>query len=170
MVEIVLIALALTIILQRLVELFIAERNRRYLCSLGATEFFSEHYYLFFILHGAWFSGWILEAWQYNILNSLWPLWLALFCSAQILRYWCMYSLGRFWNTRILIMPGQQRIKCGPYRYLNHPNYWAVAIELASIPLIFNAYITAIIATILNAFLLLCIRIPKEEAALKRLN
>jgi methyltransferase len=90
------------------------------------------------------------------------------FAAAQLLRYWAITTLGPRWNTRILIIPGLAPVRHGPYRYLRHPNYVAVALELLAIPLIFNAWLTALIATLLNAALLLLIRIPAEEKALYR--
>lgn len=86
------------------------------------------------------------------------------------MRYWAIVSLGRYWNTRILIVPGGRRVRTGPYRILRHPNYLAVAVELAAVPLIFRAWRTAIIAGLLNAALLLGLRIPAEEAALVRVD
>jgi methyltransferase len=110
--------------------------------------------------------GWLLEGLARQQLSPIWWLWLAVFVLAQGLRYWAIQSLGRYWNTRIIIVPGAKKIASGPYRYLRHPNYLAVALELLSLPLIFNAWITALAATLLNAWLLLTVRIPAEEKAL----
>jgi methyltransferase len=88
---------------------------------------------------------------------------------AQLLRYWAIRSLGKFWNTRILIVPGERLVTMGPYRYLKHPNYVSVIIEIAVIPLIFSCYITAAVFTVLN-ILALRRRIKIEESALSRLK
>ncbi len=152
---------------QRLVELRLATRNRRWALAQGAKEVGSGHYPLFFILHVGWFGGWLVEAFGRGPgLGELWGLWLGLFAAAQLLRYWAITSLGSRWNTRILVIPGLTPIRHGPYRYIAHPNYLAVALELLVIPLIFNAWLTALLATLLNAALLLLIRIPAEEKAL----
>lgn len=152
---------------QRLVELQIAARNRRWALAQGAKEVGAGHYPLFFILHVGWFVGWPLEAiWRGLSLRDLWGLWLGLFAAAQLLRYWAISTLGPRWNTRILIIPDLAPIRRGPYRYVSHPNYIAVALELLVIPLMFNAWLTALLATLLNAALLLLIRIPAEEKAL----
>ncbi|MGK0618375.1 isoprenylcysteine carboxyl methyltransferase family protein [Meiothermus cerbereus] len=154
------------VVLQRILELRLAQANLRWALSQGAREYGREHYPLFFLLHIGWMLGWLLEGLARQQLSPIWWLWLALFVLAQGLRYWAIQSLGRYWNTRIIIVPGAKKITSGPYRYLRHPNYLAVALELLSLPLIFNAWITALAATLLNALLLLTIRIPAEEKAL----
>jgi len=156
----------LFVAVQRVLELRLAQANLRWALSQGGQEYGRGHYPLFFLLHIGWMLGWLLEGLARQQLSPIWWLWLAVFALAQALRYWAIRSLGRYWNTRIIIVPGAKRIKSGPYRYLRHPNYLAVALELLSLPLIFNAWITALVATLLNALLLLAIRIPAEEKAL----
>jgi len=154
------------VVVQRILELRLAQANLRWALSQGAREYGREHYPLFFLLHLGWMLGWLLEGLARQQLSPIWWLWLAVFVLAQGLRYWAIQSLGRYWNTRIIIVPGAKKIAGGPYRYLRHPNYLAVALELLSLPLIFNAWITALAATLLNAWLLLTVRIPAEEKAL----
>lgn len=157
--------------LQRLLELRLATRNRAWALAQGAKEFGAAHYPLFFGLHTGWMVGWVVETlWRGAALNSLWYVWLAIFVAAQGLRYWAIASLGRFWNTRILVIPGRQPVRRGPYKYMPHPNYVAVALELASVPLIFGAWLTALVASLLNAALLLGVRIPAEKKALELLK
>jgi len=159
--------MALLIISQRIFELYIARGNRVWALAAGAQEFGAWHYPLFFLLHIGWLVGWVVEfSLSGSSVSELWYLWLSLFMIAQGLRYWCMVSLGRLWNTRILVIPHGAPICKGPYRFLRHPNYLAVAIELISVPLIFGAVITAILATFFNAVLILGIRIPQENIAL----
>lgn len=155
---------------ERLFEIGLAERNKKAALALGAREFGSGHYYLFFLLHTAWLAGWLYEAQVSGIISRFWYIWFGLFILAEMLRYWCIFSLGPCWNTRILIVPGQVRINRGPYRIMNHPNYLAISIILLSVPLVFEAYITAIITTLANAVLLLRIRIPIETQALQNLK
>ncbi|WP_027877475.1 isoprenylcysteine carboxyl methyltransferase family protein [Meiothermus cerbereus] len=154
------------VVVQRILELRLAQANLRWALSQGAREYGREHYPVFFLLHLGWMLGWLLEGLARQQLSPIWWLWLAVFVLAQGLRYWAIQSLGRYWNTRIIIVPGAKKIAGGPYRYLRHPNYLAVALELLSLPLIFNAWITALAATLLNAWLLLTVRIPAEEKAL----
>lgn len=160
--------MVILLLIQRMVELYIAKKNRKWALESGAQEFGKEHYPWFFILHGGWLLGWVLEVSLYERnLSELWFLWLSLFIIAQGIRYWCIVSLGRFWNTRILVIPGRPLVSKGPYKFIKHPNYVAVAIELIAVPLLFDAVITAGTATVLNGWLLLNVRIPAEERALQ---
>ena len=84
---------------------------------------------------------------------------------AQALRYWAIASLGEYWNTRIIVVPGLPPVTRGPYRFLRHPNYVAVVLELAAVPLIHGAWVTALVFSLGNA-LLLWVRIRAEETAL----
>ena len=93
---------------------------------------------------------------------------LAAFVLVQPLRYWAILSLGENWNTRILVVPGGELVKSGPYRYFPHPNYIVVAVEILTFPLIYGAWITALVFSLLNAALLF-IRIQTENRALKDL-
>ncbi|MCX7783906.1 MAG: hypothetical protein N2318_09745 [Meiothermus sp.] len=157
------------VILQRLLELRLARANLHWALSQGAQEYGREHYALFFLLHIGWMLGWLVEGLARHQLSPIWGFWMAVFLMAQGLRYWAIRSLGRYWNTRIIIVPGAKKVTNGPYRYIAHPNYLAVALELLSLPLIFNAWNTALVASFLNALLLLFIRIPAEEKALRRM-
>lgn len=157
--------------IQRFIELGLGERNRVWALSRGAREYGAKHYRLFFILHSGWLFGWVSESFAWGpALAPGWQLWLVVYIAAQFLRYWCITSLGRFWNTRIIVIEGARAVRRGPYRYLAHPNYLAVCAELAAVPLIFGAWITAVVASVLNAALLLLIRIPEEERAIRHLR
>jgi len=162
-------ALAVVIATERILEIRLAGRNRRLMLARGARESGQDHYRWVVLLHSAWFLAWIAEAaWRGPQLHPLWELWLVLFFLAEILRYWCIRTLGVHWNTRILVIPGAPTIGSGPYRYLRHPNYVAVVVDLFTVPMIFNAWITALVFTVLNLALLLLVRIPAEEKTLKR--
>lgn len=150
--------------LQRLLELRLARANERWARQSGAVEYGQEHYPLFFVLHPAWMLCTVLEG-RASRGRVNWPA-LALFTLAQPLRYWVIRTLGRSWNTRILIVPGGRRVTGGPFRVLKHPNYAVVALELLSAPLAVGAWRTAVAFTLLNAGLLLLVRIPAEERAL----
>lgn len=154
------------VVIQRLSELLLANRNRAWAQKRGAREYGARHYPLFLVLHSFWLIAWMTEGYFNDTLAFFWPVWLSVLLFAQVLRYWCIVSLGRCWNTRILVIPGERIVRQGPYRFLKHPNYLAVALELAVVPLIFGAVTTAIIATAANAALLIFVRIPAEERAL----
>jgi len=152
--------------IQRLLELRLSRRHERLLRARGAVERGREHYPLMVALHVLWLLSTLIE----GVLRGpvLWPVPLALFLLVQPLRYWAIFSLGENWNTRILVVPGAQLVRRGPYRYLKHPNYVVVAVEIATFPLIFGAWITAFVFSVLNA-VLLSIRIREENRALAEL-
>jgi methyltransferase len=153
------------LVLQRVLELRVARRNETWARAQGGREYGKKHYPLFFLLHSGWLLGTLLEG-----CRTPGPVrvgWLALLLLAQPLRYWVIRTLGPQWNTRILIVPGAKRVSGGPFRYLNHPNYAVVALEMLSTPLTVGAWRTALLASLLNAALLRFIRIPAEERALK---
>jgi methyltransferase len=155
------------IVAQRMVELRVAKRNEAWARVQGAVEHGAGHYPLFFVLHTGWLLAWPLEAWARGlVLAQGWMVALAGLVAAQGLRYWAIATLGRRWNTRILVLPGAKRIGRGPYRWISHPNYVAVIVELAAVPLMFGAWWTAAIVGGLNLGLLLGIRIPAEARAL----
>ncbi len=118
-------------------------------------------------MHGAWLFACAAES--LAIPRAMSPLLssgaLAVAAGAQALRYWAIWTLGARWNTRIIVIPGAAPVTGGPYRYLRHPNYLAVMIEIAAIPLIRANWYTAIIFSIANA-ILMAIRIPAEERAM----
>ncbi len=149
--------------LQRLVELWIAQRNTSRLMSRGAKEYAPGHYPFIVALHTAWLLG----LWVIILLQSLEPdlIWIFLFLILQALRCWVLVSLGERWTTRIIVLPGTQRIRGGPFRFVDHPNYMIVAAEIAVLPIAFGLYWYAIGFSIANA-ILLAIRIRHEEAAL----
>ena len=162
------VGLVAALLVQRVVELRVAKRNEAWARAPGATEHGAGHYPLFFLLHGGWGAAWIVEGWLRGpTLVAGWWAWLLLLAAAQGLRYWAIATLGRRWNTRILVLPASTPIRTGPYRFLSHPNYLAVIIELWVVPAIVGAWMTAAVASLLNLVLLFGVRIPAEEAALR---
>ena len=149
---------------QRLSELRVARANERWAREQGATEYGQAHYPLFFVLHPAWMLSTLLEG-RANRGRASIPA-LLLLLALQPLRYWVMHTLGRYWNTKILIVPGGQRVTGGPFRFIKHPNYAVVALEIAAAPLAVGAWRTALAFSVLDAALLLGLRIPAENAAL----
>ncbi len=160
--------LVVFIIVQRLLELRVARRNLRWALSKGGREYAPEHYPFMVALHTAWILALLLEGIaRGGALGALWPVWLTVFALAQLGRYWVISTLGTYWNTRIVIIPGGERVRRGPFRFFEHPNYLVVAVELFCAPMIFGAWGTAVVFTLLNAWLLLGVRIPAEERALE---
>jgi methyltransferase len=155
------------VISQRIFELFLARRNEKILKAQGAVEFDKKGYVVIVIMHTAFFVSLIVEKlFLDRALNRYWIILIFFFFAAQILRYWAISALGTYWNTKILVLPKHKLIETGPYRYLKHPNYIAVVVEIAVIPMIFSCYITAIVFSIFN-FLLLRRRVSLEESMLE---
>ncbi|MCZ2257713.1 isoprenylcysteine carboxyl methyltransferase [Sporosarcina sp. G11-34] len=133
----------------------------------GAFEVGAAHYPIMVAMHVAFFMSLIIEVTFFErALSPFWISLLAVFLLAQVGRLWCLTSLGKFWNTKIIILPGAEVVQKGPYTFIRHPNYVIVAIELLVLPLLFSAYYTAILFSILNVWML-SVRIPAEEQALK---
>ncbi len=125
------------------------------------------------VLQSAVLLGCLAEVWlaQPPFIPLLgWPM-LALVVAAQILRWWCIATLGPQWNTRIIVVPGLRLVATGPYRYswLRHPNYVAVVVEGFALPLVHSAWVTALAFTICNAALL-SVRVRAENAALSTME
>ena len=155
------------VILQRLAEVVIAKRNEKRMLQQGAYEVGSSHYPIMVAMHVSFFISLILEVLIFDReISPLFSAFLIGFVCVQLLRIWCLASLGSFWNTKIIILPGANVVKRGPYAFIRHPNYVVVCLEIILLPLMFQAYITAIIFTLLN-IAMLSVRIPTEEKALR---
>ncbi len=155
---------------QRLLELSLARRNERKARAKGAVERGQGHYPFIVTLHSLWLVSTLVEGvLRGSELLPYWPVPLVLFLLAQPLRYWAIFSLKESWNTKILVVPGTKLASLGPYKYLNHPNYVVVIVEILAFPLIFGAWITAFTFTVLNAALLF-VRIREENRALAELT
>lgn len=160
----------IVLLFQRAGELLIARKNEKRIRARGAIEYDPTGYSYIVILHIFFIISLISEKYILDtLLHPYYPVFLFIFLLTQGLRYWSIYSLGEYWNTKVLILPGAERICSGPYRYLSHPNYLAVCLEFLVIPLIFSCYFTAICFSILN-LIALKRRISREEDALKALK
>jgi len=157
--------LLLAVAAERVAELVVSQRNLSWSRARSGVEFGAGHYPAMVVLHTGLLVGCLVEAAHRPFLPGLgWPM-LALVLAAQGLRWWCIATLGRQWNTRVVVVPGAGRVVGGPYRWLNHPNYLAVVVEGAALPLVHTGWLTALVFTVLNAWLLR-IRIGVENRAL----
>jgi methyltransferase len=141
----------LYIVVQRLGELVHANRNTKRLLSQGGQEHGADHYHYFIFLHSAWIA---IIALLVDPQHIIYPAMLALFVATQLLRIWTLASIGRWWTTRIISAPHFDRVKRGPYKYISHPNYLVVVLELAIVPLMLDLPWVALVFSILNAVLL----------------
>ncbi|HEV2746967.1 MAG TPA: isoprenylcysteine carboxylmethyltransferase family protein [Allosphingosinicella sp.] len=149
--------------LQRLGELWLARRNSRALLARGGREAGAGHYPAIVAVHALWLAAlWWLAAGR----GVVWPL-IGLFLLLQAGRLWVLAILGRRWTTRIIVLPGEPLVTAGPFRFVRHPNYLVVALEIAILPLAFGLWQVALLFSALNAAVL-AIRIRAEDAALAR--
>ena len=146
---------------QRLAELWLSARNEKRLRARGAHETGAGHYPFMVALHALWLAGLWVSAWPRP---ANWWL-VAAYAALQIARLWVIATLGERWTTRIIVLPGAPRVAAGPYRFLKHPNYLVVAIEIALLPLAFGLFLYAAIFSLANAALLIW-RIRAEDRAL----
>jgi methyltransferase len=131
------------------------------------VEYGLRHFPVMIVLHVGLIAGCVAEPLLGNrvFIPALgWPM-LAVTVLANILRWWCVATLGERWTARVIVLPGAPLVRSGPYRWFPHPNYAAVVIEGAALPLTGSAWITAAAFTVLNAALL-TMRIRCEARAL----
>ena len=156
--------------LERLFELVVSKRNASKILSQGGQEWGAGHYPVMVFLHtlifpAAWAEVHFLDrVFQPNV---AWVM-TGLVGATMLLRYWAIHSLGDHWNTRVIVLPNADLVRRGPYRWVRHPNYLAVIIELAAIPLFHGAWLTAVSFGLAN-LVLLRHRIQVEEKAMASL-
>lgn len=152
------------VILLRIGELVHSKSNEKWLLQNGAVEYGNRHYPFIVALHVLFIISLVIEyTARQTVSFSLFML--IFYFSLLAFKTWVIFSLGKFWNTRIYHIPDIPLVKKGPYNYFKHPNYLIVIAEIAVIPLIFNLYFTAIIFTLLNAIMLF-VRIKEENRVL----
>ena len=157
----------LAIGIERVVELIVARRNAAWSIGQGGREFGQGHYPAMVSMHALLLVSCVVEVADLHrpFIGWLgWPM-LAVAVLAQVLRWWCITTLGRRWNTRVIVLPDAPLVRQGPYRWLHHPNYVAVVAEGFALPLIHTAWLTAVAFTLANAMLLRT-RMRVENSAL----
>jgi len=152
----------LIVVIQRVVELLISRHNTARLIAAGGTEHGANHYIFIVAVHFAWIA--VMYFFIAPDQPASMPL-IALFFALQLMRVWVIASLGRHWTTRVITVPGHVRVEHGPYRWIRHPNYVVVMLEIILLPIAFDAWAIAVIFGLLNG-LVLAHRIRVENAAL----
>ena len=165
--QILFIVMLLVLAIQRLLELRVSNRHAATLLRNGGREHAPAQYQVMKLLHSSWFVAMVLEI--VGRRRSFRP-WLAapaglLFLTGQALRYAAIRTLGERWTARVVTLPGAPPVTNGIYRYLRHPNYLGVALEIAAVPFLHSAYWTALLFSLAN-LLLLRDRVHVEERAL----
>lgn len=152
---------------ERLVELIMSQRNAAATLRSGGVESGHRHFAYMVALHLALLGGCVAEplALHRTFIPAIgWPMF-AVVLAANAFRWWCIATLGQRWTTRVIVVPGLPLVRSGPYRWFAHPNYVAVVVEGAALPLVGSAWITACAFTVLNAALL-TVRLRCEIRAL----
>jgi methyltransferase len=149
------------IVVERLVELVVAQRNTARLRAAGAIEFGRAHYPFIVLVHATWLIGLWWLARDHAVDRAL----LAIFIVLQAARIWIIASLGARWTTRVIVLPGAPLVAAGPYRLIRHPNYLLVILEIAVVPLALGLPLFAFVFSLLNAAILWQ-RIRTENIAL----
>ncbi len=155
--------------LERLYEIRVARRNARVAFARGGREHGAGHFPAMVALHAGFLLACPIEV---IALDRPFIPWLAVpaagcVLAAQALRYWCIATLKDRWNVRIIVVPNAPLFASGPYRWLRHPNYLAVAAEMVALPLVHTAWLTAGVFSLANAAMLR-VRIRSEDTALGR--
>ncbi|NOR02518.1 hypothetical protein HGK72_20970 [Mycolicibacterium fortuitum] len=163
------IALIVLVAAERVLELVVSKRNLKWSIAQGGKEFGAGHYPVMVALHSALLVGAVVEARRRRPRPVFGWIMVGVVLAAQALRWWCITTLGRQWNTRVVVVPGATRVVDGPYRLIPHPNYVAVVTEGAALPLAGGAWLTALVFTVANAALLRT-RIRVENEALQGLT
>jgi methyltransferase len=154
--------LVIVVALQRLAELALARCNTRRLLAQGGIEVGAGHYPAIIAIHALWLAAcfaFIPSEARANI-----PL-LVTFIALQACRIWVIASLGEYWTTRVISLPGRALVRRGPYCFVRHPNYIVVALEIACLPLMFGAWPIAVLFSVVNGLILFW-RIRVEDEAL----
>ena len=154
--------------LQRLAELLYSNRNTKKLLTEGGKEVGQSHYPIMIAIH----TGWLFTITAFAVLADthsvddliIWPL-IGVYGLVQVGRFWVLYSLGRYWSTKVIDLPEAPLIRKGPYRWIKHPNYLIVVLEVALLPMALQMWGTALVFSILNAGILAW-RIQVENRAL----
>jgi methyltransferase len=155
------------LVAQRILELRLSGRNRRRMLSRGGKEVAPGTYRAMVALHAAFLASLALESYPWRVpLDARTVGCLAALAAVTGLRYWAIASLGEYWNTRIVVVPGVRVVRSGPYRFLRHPNYLVIVLEFVILPLLVRAPATLVLFSLVNLAVLRQ-RIRVEEEALR---
>ena len=156
------------LVAQRLLELRLSARNRRRLLSRGGKEVRPETYRTMVALHTLFLVSLTLESYPWRVpMDTRTAGCLAALAAVTFLRYWAIASLGQYWNTRVVVVPGAMVVRSGPYRFLRHPNYLVIVLEFLLLPLLLRAPATLVFFSLANLAVLRQ-RVRIEEEALRQ--
>ncbi len=154
------------LLMERLLETVVARRNGSWIVARGGFECHRGFTRVLLGFHGLWFAAFFLEAFVRKAAPIVHPAHIVfLLVLLQAGRYGCILSLGRFWNTRIFVLPGAAPVRRGLYRWFRHPNYLIVRVEIALYPTLFGCFATALVFGTANLWILQQ-RIRQEEESM----
>jgi len=160
-------ALLVVVALERLYELFLSRQHAKKAFQQGGVEAGAGHFRWMVVLHTLFLPACAVEVWflprPWNPILGI-PM-VGVLVASMSLRYWAVMTLGERWNTRVIVVPGLSAVDRGPYRWVRHPNYVAVGLEMFALPLVHGAWICATVFSVLN-YAMLLVRVRVEEAAL----
>jgi len=159
--------LLLVVALLRIYELQISRRHQREMMQHGATKVSDPRFRWMVLVHVGVLAGCAAEVVLlhrpfYAVLAAIC---FALFLAANIVRWWVIRTLGEHWNVQVMNSTRMGVITTGPFRYVRHPNYAAVFVEMLALPLIHCAWITAIVGSAAH-IVVLSQRLSTEEPVL----
>jgi methyltransferase len=159
--------LVILLVLQRIYELRLSSRHEAIIRARGGHEHAAWQLQAMKVLHTGWFLAMLLEVHVLRrpFIPILSLVALLTLIAGQSLRYAAIQSLDWRWTVKVITLPGLPLVRKGIYRYLRHPNYLGVSLEILAVPLLHSAYVTAIVFSLAN-MLLLSVRIRTEEQAL----
>jgi methyltransferase len=151
----------------RLTEMAVSRRHQRALAAGGAPLLPERAFAAMVALHTGVIIGSAIEvaALQRPFVSALGIPALIALALSSLLRWWVIATLGVHWNVRVVRSTGLGIVTGGPYRFVRHPNYVAVFVELLALPLVHGAYLTAVAGTLLHV-LVLNRRVALEESVL----
>ena len=156
------------LVTERFFELCLSRRHRLALLARGGKEFYPETFKKVVALHSLFLLALFMESYPWLVtVKPFTVIILTLLVVLQAVRYWCIISLGEYWNTRIMVVSGESVKKIGPYRWLSHPNYLVVTLEFLLLPLLMHAPYTLALFFPAN-LIIICQRIRLEETSLRK--
>lgn len=149
-------ALLLAVAALRLVELRISRRHQRFLVARGARHISEPHFRWMVLTHSAVLLGAALEVLLLRrpFFPALAAVMFALFLAANVVRWWVIRTLGEHWNVQVVDSTQLGVVTAGPFRFVRHPNYAAVFVEMLSLPLIHAAWLTALFGSLAHLWVL----------------
>ncbi|GAC1660730.1 MAG: isoprenylcysteine carboxyl methyltransferase family protein [Candidatus Acidiferrum sp.] len=138
-----------SIALLRIWEMRISKRNQLRLIAQGAVKAPQPKFRWVVLVHLVVLLGSALEVLFLHrpFIPVLAGAMIALFLLSNALRLWVILAMGQHWNVQVVDSTRLGVITGGPFRFVRHPNYAAIFVEMIALPLIHTAWITALVCS-----------------------